>query len=146
VGSPARYYLEAAPTSSEFTSAWGPKDKHVMNTTSDISEYGKLPTVSKTGYDFVGWFTEAKGGTPVDASTKVANGDDHKLHAHWKVKIVKLSFDADGGTPVPSPRDKTFDSEYGKLPSVYKPNYNFVGWFTQAKGGTKELLINNLTI
>ena len=99
------------------------------------SAYGSFPTVDRDGYDFDGWFTEAKDGTPISEKDIVG----HKvLYAHWaeeKASGITVTFDADGGTPVPSPRNRTFDSEYGKLPSVYKPNYNFVGWFNLPEGG-----------
>jgi uncharacterized repeat protein (TIGR02543 family) len=94
----------------------------------------ELPSASKTGYNFDGWWTAAKGGTEVKTTTKVPD-KDHTFYAHWKLKIVKVSFDAKGGTPSPTSRDVTFGSEYGKLPKVTKDVYSFNGWWTEAKGG-----------
>ena len=47
------------------------------------SAYGALPAVSRTGFNFDGWFTAATGGTKVDSTTKVANAANHTLYARW---------------------------------------------------------------
>lgn len=44
--------------------------------------YGTMPTPSRPGYTFDGWYTAATGGTKVTAST-VVNQGDHTLFAHW---------------------------------------------------------------
>lgn len=44
--------------------------------------YGTMPTPSRPGYTFDGWYTAATGGTKVEAST-VVNQSDHTLYAHW---------------------------------------------------------------
>lgn len=44
--------------------------------------YGTMPTPSRPGYTFDGWYTSATGGTKVTAST-VVNQGDHTLYAHW---------------------------------------------------------------
>lgn len=50
------------------------------------STYGTLPTPSRTGYTFAGWFTAASGGTQVTASTVVKILANQTLYAHWTVK------------------------------------------------------------
>lgn len=50
--------------------------------------YGELPTVSKEGYFFLGWYTGDKGGKKVEPTTLVPIGEDTKeitLYAHWRV-------------------------------------------------------------
>lgn len=42
---------------------------------------GALPTVSRTGYGFAGWYTAKEGGTPVNAGTKVTA--DQTYYARW---------------------------------------------------------------
>ena len=44
--------------------------------------YGTMPTPSRPGYTFDGWYTAATGGAKVTAST-VVNQGDHTLYAHW---------------------------------------------------------------
>ena len=51
---------------------------------SDNNVHNALPTSEKTGYTFLGWFTQADGGEQVSASTTINNAQDHTLYAHWK--------------------------------------------------------------
>lgn len=45
--------------------------------------YGPLPSTSRPGFSFTGWFSAATGGTLVTADTTVTNSADHALHARW---------------------------------------------------------------
>ncbi|MCL2632118.1 MAG: InlB B-repeat-containing protein, partial [Coriobacteriia bacterium] len=66
-----------------------PADKYV---TFD-SPYGELAYTNRADYMFIGWFTEADGGTEVTAATIVKNADDHTLYAHWRLVEVPTQFD-----------------------------------------------------
>ncbi len=58
--------------------------------------YGTLPSVSRDNYIFIGWFTEATGGTQVTASTKHTSTENITLYAHW----ASTGAIADGSTTV----------------------------------------------
>ncbi len=45
------------------------------------SPIGTLPTVARSGYSLIGWFTEKEGGTKIAESTKVTK--DAAYFAHW---------------------------------------------------------------
>lgn len=45
--------------------------------------YGTLPTPTRIGYTFAGWYTASSGGTQVTDSTKVTNSSNHTLYAQW---------------------------------------------------------------
>lgn len=45
--------------------------------------YGSLPTPSRDGYTFDGWYTQASGGSKITASTKVNLTSSQTLYAHW---------------------------------------------------------------
>lgn len=47
------------------------------------AKYGTLPTPTRTGWDFVGWFTKASGGTQVTKDTTMG-GSNTTVYAHWK--------------------------------------------------------------
>ena len=47
------------------------------------STYGTLPTPTRPGYIFKGWYTAASGGTKVTGSTKLVNNSVHTLYAQW---------------------------------------------------------------
>ncbi|MCC8046696.1 MAG: InlB B-repeat-containing protein [Clostridiales bacterium] len=55
-------------------------------------KYGTLPTATRTGYTFAGWYTAKSGGTRVKVSTKVTATANSTLYAHWtKVTVKKAS-------------------------------------------------------
>lgn len=56
--------------------------------------YGDLATVTRTGHDFLGWFTEATGGEEVTAETIVSSAEEHTLYAHWEHIIYTVTFKA----------------------------------------------------
>lgn len=45
--------------------------------------YGTLPTPTKSGYNFNGWYTASSGGSKVTSSTSVTATRDHTLYAQW---------------------------------------------------------------
>ena len=100
--------------------------------------YGDLPVPNKTGYIFIGWFTEIEGGGAVNSSVIVTISSDHTLYAHWREIILKciVTFDANGGDVTPSSKQVTFNAPYGDLPTSNKTGYNFTGWFTEIEGGS----------
>ncbi|MCL2863299.1 MAG: InlB B-repeat-containing protein [Methanimicrococcus sp.] len=49
--------------------------------------HGILPELSRDGYVFAGWFTEAEGGEKVNPSTIVTMADDFVLYAQWTMYV-----------------------------------------------------------
>lgn len=62
------------------------------------SAYGELPTPTRTGYTFNGWFTEQNGGTQIKSDTKVTVASNQTLYAQWKADnhTVAIKGDANG--------------------------------------------------
>ena len=48
--------------------------------------YGVLPSASRSGYNFTGWYTAKNGGKKISATTKVSKKEKITLYAHWTVK------------------------------------------------------------
>ena len=46
-------------------------------------KYGTLPTPTREGYQFNGWYTRSVDGTLVKDTTKVTKNYNHTLYAHW---------------------------------------------------------------
>ena len=101
--------------------------------------YGELPKATRSGYTFLGWYTDPTNGTKVNANSIVPSGN-HTLYAHYK-KIVKYTYtfyDYDGttviataklasGSTIPAPDAPT-------RPSDSKHYYVFTGWDGYTKG------------
>ena len=56
------------------------------------SEYGELPTPTKDGNGFNGWFTAASGGSKIEATTKVTATSNHTLYAQWTPEMRTVTF------------------------------------------------------
>jgi uncharacterized repeat protein (TIGR02543 family) len=99
--------------------------------------YGVLPTPTRTGYTFAGWFTAAIGGEGVTAGTIAAG--DATIYAHWTADeaIYTIAFNANGGAISLASKTVTGGQAYGVLPTPTRTGYTFAGWFTAATGGAK---------
>jgi uncharacterized repeat protein (TIGR02543 family) len=107
------------------------------------SPYGELPTPTRAGYTFTGWFTTSTGWMLVSPNEDVVNPSDHSLYAHWKPNRYTVIFDTQKGAAVEPPTSSvTFGDEYGTLPVTTRQNYNFDGWYTEANEG---MLIGGLS-
>ncbi|MBE5941517.1 MAG: hypothetical protein E7264_03135 [Lachnospiraceae bacterium] len=96
---------------------------------------GTLPTPTRTGYNFLGWYTTASGGTKVSASTVV--NADVTYYAHWEKVDMDVNFHANGGTVSQTKKTVKKGTQVGTLPTPTRTGYNFLGWYTAASGGTK---------
>ena len=105
------------------------------------STYGTLPTPTRTGYTFKGWFTAASGGTQVKDSTNVTITANQTLYAQWEKNIYTISYNVNGG-------DGTIEqqsADYGvniDITSV-KPTregYSFLGWARTSDAEEAEFL------
>ena len=101
------------------------------------STYGSLPTPTKTGHTFNGWYTSPSGGIQISSSNKVTVATSQNLYAQWSVNTYTLTYDANGGSVYPSPKSVSYGSQYGTLPTTARPGYTFNGWYTSASGGSK---------
>ena len=95
---------------------------------------GTLPTPTRTGHTFLGWFTASSGGTQVSASTAVTANAIY--YAHWQVNTYTVTFNANGGESSCS-YSRTYGSQVGTLPTASRSGYVFKGWFTAVAGGTQ---------
>lgn len=58
--------------------------------------YGTLPTPTRTGYTFVGWYTAKSGGTKVSSTTTMGEGN-LTVYAQWSVNSYTVSWNAGTG-------------------------------------------------
>lgn len=86
-------------------------------TVTNGSTYGTLPTPTKTGYKFNGWYTASSGGNNVVSSTTVSLSANQTLYAQWTPYVLSLTYHANNGT-------YTADSYAGTTTFTYKANYD----------------------
>ena len=102
-------------------------------------KYGTLPTLTRSGYTFKGWYTAREGGTKITSTTTVNLTADRTLYAQWTKTsgTVKVTFNANGGSVSPSTRTYNRNSYYTSLPTPVRSGYTFNGWYTASSGGTR---------
>ena len=93
---------------------------------------GTLPTPTRAGYYFEGWFTSAEGGDKIDENTVITS--DKTYYAQW-TEAYTVTFDANGGTVTETLRTVKDGMTIGTLPIPTRYAYSFEGWFTLAEGG-----------
>ena len=93
------------------------------------AELGALPEATRGDeYSFLGWFTEAEGGSPISATTEATA--DVTYYAHWSLKKYSVAIDTGTGSPVPV--DVVHGTTIGDvLETITQPTrdgYTFKGW------------------
>lgn len=128
---------------------------------------GTLPTTSRTGYTFAGWWTAASGGSQINTSTKMG-ASNITYYAHWTANPYTVEFNGNGSTSgTMSNQSFTYDVEqaltanaYSRSHTItYKYNDNktpdstetkaatFAGWATSSSGSvayTDKKVVKNL--
>ena len=97
--------------------------------------YGELPTLTKTGYTFDGWYTDAKEGEFVTDQTKVLTDQDHTLYAHFTPITYQIRYENMEGVENAQDNPTEFTIETNTI-TLHDPQnktgYTFDGWYTDA--------------
>ena len=138
VNSTAGMTLYAAWSGGTYTLSFDAAGGSVSPTSVNLnvdSAYGTLPTPTRAGYAFEGWFTSPDGGSQVNSSTLM--GDSSAIvYAHWRELYFTLNFNANGGTVSTTSVSVMSTQPYGTLPTPTRDYYTFSGWYTAASGGS----------
>ena len=103
----------------------------------------ELPTPTKAGYTFDGWYTQKSGGTKVNSPYMPSS--DITLYAHWTANQYTITFDpGTNGTVGTTTKQVTYDQTYGTLPTPTRPGGRFDGWYTE--DGTKVTSTDKVNI
>ena len=127
-------------TANQYTVTLNPNGGSVSPTSIKVTygnKYSSLPTPTKDGNTFDGWYTASSGGTKITNDTTVSITAAQTLYAHWTPKTYTVTFNANGGTVSTTSKSVTFSSTYGTLPTPTKAGSSFKGWYTATSGGTK---------
>jgi uncharacterized repeat protein (TIGR02543 family) len=85
------------------------------------------PAPTKVGYDFAGWYAEAKLKTKWAFHHFQITGPT-KLYAKWEVKILKVTFNSNGGSIEPN-RTVYYGTKLYTPKTQLKSGYIFQGWY-----------------
>ena len=114
--------------------------------------YGDLPTPTREGYEFAGWYTASSGGSAVTASTKMSGNTT--IYAHWNILTYTISFNANAGADSVSNLPSSQTKDYGETVTLNikssrtptRNNYQFVEWNSASDGsGTVYSSTRNYT-
>ena len=102
--------------------------------------YSSLPTPTRTGYKFAGWYTAKSGGTQITSTTKATK--NQTIYAHWTSTATSstytITLNANGGKVSPaSLKVASGKTYYSSLPTPTRSGYKFNGWYTSRNGGVK---------
>lgn len=100
-------------------------------------KYGELPVPTREHYSFLGWFTEAEGGTEITSESMVETLANQTLYAHWSRNTYKVNFNANGGSVSTANKNVESGATYGSLPTPTRTGWTFKGWFTATSGGSQ---------
>lgn len=138
------YYAHWTATKRSYTATFNGNGGSTPSPSSITKEYnttlGTLPTCTRTGYTFLGWYTASSGGTKISTTTVVTKNITY--YAQWSINSYTLTFNPNGGTVTPTSKDLEYNSVYGTLPTPTRASdaqytYTFAGWYTAATGGTQ---------
>lgn len=94
----------------------------------------KLPTVTKTGYIFDGWYTSADGGEKVTIDTIVTG--EVTYYAHWTNIKYLIKYNPNGGAGIIKEIEAEYDKDIEILPNacIAPDGYTFKEWNTKQDG------------
>lgn len=118
----------------EYTVTFEPENgEESFSDTGFYDDYFTEPdfTPTRDNYSFMHWSTEP-GGEEFDFDSTLVTGD-LILYAVWDPDDYTLTFETQGGDPLPSVTIE-YGEEYPELPTPTRTGYEFVGWFTGPAG------------
>lgn len=99
-----------------------------------------LPSPSRTGYTFDGWYSAASGGNYVGVAggSYVPGSNGETIYAHWTPINYTIRYNANGGTGSMADQSATYDQKLNFAMNSFThptPGYVFAGWSTTPTGG-----------
>ena len=139
------YYAHWTATKRSYTATFNGNGGGTPSPSTITKEYntalGTLPTCTRTGYTFLGWYTASSDGTKISSTTKITGTVTY--YAQWSINSYTLTYNVNGGNAVsPASKSVQYGSTYGTLPTPTKNSdakftYAFAGWYTAASDGTQ---------
>lgn len=128
--------LYAQWKTTEYILTYNPNGGEVSPKTASVAvgaQIGSMPTPTKAGYNFAGWYTSASGGTQVTSTSTLSSNTT--VFAHWAPISYTVAYDANEGSGTTASSTHTY-GQSGTLTKngFYRNGYTFAGWATSASG------------
>jgi len=103
------------------------------------STYGVLPTATRIGYTFDGWYTLENNGVKVTKDTVMQSVHGETVYAHWNTNPYNIRFDGNKASSGSMDAEYILYDETKPLTAnaYKKTGYTFTGWNTKADGSGK---------
>ena len=102
-------------------------------TTNIEGKLTSLPTPTRDGYNFTGWYSAASGGSSI--SLDKVYTENTTIYAHWARKTYTITFDPNGGTVSPMSATTNAEGRLDSLPTPTRVGYTFLNWCSEPVGG-----------
>ena len=103
-------------------------------TVTSTKKYGTLPTATRVGYIFGGWYDAKTNGNKITSTASVDIAADTTFYAHWTPVESTVNFDANGGTVTTTSKKVYYEQTIGDMPTPKREGYTFNGWCTAKNG------------
>ncbi len=87
-------HWDANPYTVTFNANGGSNPTSSSKSVTYNTAYGTLPTTTRTGFTFKGWYTSSTGGTSITSSSNMTTASNHTLYAQWTVNSYTASWNA----------------------------------------------------
>lgn len=97
---------------------------------------GTLITPTRSGYNFVGWYTAETGGTLITNTTPISVvGFNRNLYSRWDQNTRTITFHANGGTGTMAAQTVAYNTATALSSNAFTfTNNDFVGWSLEPTG------------
>jgi uncharacterized repeat protein (TIGR02543 family) len=98
------------------------------------ASFGTLPSPTRTGFTFNGWYSEQHGmGTGIQSWTTYTAAAEMTIFASWDA-VVTFDYQNATGNNWTTSITATLGRQVGTLPAPTRTGYTFSGWFSGANG------------
>lgn len=113
------------------TTGWSGTGGSATKSVAYQATYGTLPTPTRTGYTFAGWYSAATGGTSVTSSTTMGAANA-TIYARWTEDTYTISYNNNGGSGTISSTSKNYTSTcvLSNGSGFTRSGYNLIAWNT----------------
>lgn len=121
--------FKATWTVSKFTVSFETNGGEISTDSVEVAyggKYGTLPTPTREGYNFSGWYLDEKFRTPVTEDTIMQTAQDHTIYAKWTIGEYKITYYLNGEEY--TTEYYNYGEEVTALEPLYQTGYTFSGW------------------